>query len=330
MKPTIRDVAKAAGVSIATVSKALNGVDVVKAETKLKVLAAAKELNYVPNLLGKQLKSGQTNMLGFFTNSVSGPYFYALIESIARTADNMGFGLNVFVTKRHDTIQNYLFGNVVDGVIVFESRITGPDVDMISQHRVPAIFLDRPMVADKIGSITFNSYQEAFDATAYLISLGRRKIAYLAGYPNNYDSNERQRGYEDALKKYGIPVNKDLIILGLFEEPTSYSEMRRFISLHPEDIPDGILAGNDISAIGAMRALKESGISVPQEVSVIGFDDVEIAQYFQPSLTTTRNPIGRQGVLAVKQLVGMISNNDQGQSEVLDGQLVVRNSTTIK
>ncbi|ERL65142.1 hypothetical protein L248_3080 [Schleiferilactobacillus shenzhenensis LY-73] len=302
----------------------------VKQETKMKVIAAAKELNYVPNLLGKQLKSGQTNMLGFFTNSVSGPYFYTLIESIARTADSLGYGLNVFVTKRHDTIQNYLFGNVVDGVIVFESRITENDAKMIEHHRIPAVFLDRPKTGDKISSITFNSYKEAFDATAYLISLGRRKIVYLAGYPDNFDSNERQRGYEDALQKYGIPVNRSLILPGLFEEPTSYSEMRRFINLHPEDVVDGILAGNDISAIGAMRALKENGINVPQDVSVIGFDDVEIARYFQPSLTTTRNPIGRQGVITVKQLVSMIAEDAKGQMVVLDGQMIVRDSTAIK
>lgn len=330
-KVTIKDVAKEAGVSISTVSNALNGVDVLNPETKSHILDVAKRLNYVPNINGKLLKSGKSKMLGFFTTSVSGPYFYTLVETMSRECDRHGYGLNIFVTKDKQVIMSNILGGRVDGVIVYEEmRVNENDIAVMEQNRVKAMFLDREIQSESMGSIIFDSYVDAYEATKYLISLGHKKIAYISGVETMFDSEQRKAGYLDALRDYNLPHDEDYILQGYFEEESSYGAVKSFVNVHAGKLPDAFLAGNDLSAIGAMRALKSLGYDIPGDVSVVGFDDIDIAQYFTPPLTTVRNQIARQGMLVVNDLIRMIEKDEQGRHEKLPGELVVRNSTQIK
>jgi len=330
-KVTIKDVAKAAGVSISTVSNALNDVDVLNPETKSHVLKVAKQLNYVPNLNGKQLKSKKTNMLGFFTTSVSGPYFYILVESMARESERLGYGLHVMVTADKQTIISNIMGRRVDGVIIYEElRVDDHDIAMMEKDKVKAVFLDRVIQKETMGTVIFNSYASAYEATKYLISLGHKKIAYISGVDTMYDSVQRKEGYLAALREHQLPIDEDFIVQGYFEEESTYNAIRAFIHKHPGKVPDAILAGNDLSAIGCIKALRSYGLEVPRDISVVGFDDIDIAQYFTPPLTTVRNPIARQGILAVNHLVNMIKKQEQGKVQKLDGQLIVRGSSHVR
>ncbi|WP_068784491.1 LacI family DNA-binding transcriptional regulator [Paenibacillus phocaensis] len=330
-KVTIKDVAKAAGVSISTVSNALNDVDVLNPETKSHVLKVAKQLNYVPNLNGKQLKSKKTNMLGFFTTSVSGPYFYILVESMARESERLGYGLHVMVTADKQTIISNIMGRRVDGVIIYEElRIDDQDIAMMEKDKIKAVFLDRVIQKETMGTVIFNSYASSYEATKYLISLGHKTIAYLSGVDTMYDSVQRKEGYLAALREHQLPVDEDLIVQGYFEEESTYNAVRAFVHKHPGKIPDAILAGNDLSAIGCIKALRSYGLEVPRDISVVGFDDIDIAQYFTPPLTTVRNQIARQGILAVNHLVNMIKHREQGKVQQLDGELIVRGSSHVR
>lgn len=330
-KVTIKDVAREAGVSISTVSNALNDVDVLNPETKSHVLKIAKQLNYVPNLNGKLLRNGKTKMLGFFTTSVSGPYFYKLVESMSRECDRLGYGLNVFVTKDKQVIMSNILGQRVDGVIIYEElRIDEEEISAMVKDKIKAVFLDRPLNNERMGSIIFDSFEAGYEATKYLISLGHKKIAYICGVDEMYDSVQRREGYLAALRHYQLPTNEEYIIQGFFEEESTYNAIRSFLNYSPEKIPDAFLAGNDLSAIGCIQALKSLGYEVPVDVSVMGFDDIDIAQYFSPPLTTVRNQIARQGILAVHHLVRMIQGKEQGKDIKLTGELVVRGSSQVK
>ncbi|GAB6928196.1 LacI family DNA-binding transcriptional regulator [Paenibacillus sp. JCM 10914] len=330
-KVTIKDVAREAGVSISTVSNALNDVDVLNPETKMHVLKVAERLNYVPNLNGKLLKSGKTKMLGFFTTSVSGPYFYTLVESMARECDRLGYGLNVFVTKDKQVIMSNILGGRVDGVIIYEElKIDEKDIAAMEKDKVKAVFLDREVQNETMGSIIFDSYVAAYEATKYLISLGHKNIAYISGVDSMYDSVQRKEGYLAALSEYQLPIDPDYILQGYFEEEASYNAVKSLLYQHPGKVPSAILAGNDLSAIGSIRALKSQGYEVPQDISVVGFDDIDIAQYFTPPLTTVRNQIARQGILVVNHLVRMIQKKEQGKVQKLASELVVRGSSQIK
>ncbi|WP_410513600.1 LacI family DNA-binding transcriptional regulator [Paenibacillus sp. BR2-3] len=329
-KITIKDVAREAGVSISTVSNALNDVDVLNPETKSHVLKVAQRLNYVPNLNGKLLKSGTTKMLGFFTTSVSGPYFYKLVESMARECDRLGYGLNVFVTKDKQVIMSNILGRRVDGVIIYEElRIDEYDIQAMEKDKIKAVFLDRVIQKDTIGSVIFDSYIAGYEATKYLISLGHKKIAYISGVDTMFDSVQRKEGYLAALREYQLPINEEYILQGYFEEEGSYNAVKGLLHLHPDKMPDAFLAGNDLSAIGCIQALKTHGYEVPLDISVMGFDDIDIAQYFSPPLTTVRNQIARQGILAIDHLVRMIQKKEQGNIQKLAGELVVRGSSHV-
>lgn len=328
---TIKDVAKAAGVSISTVSNALNDVDVLNPETKSHVLNVVKKLNYVPDLNGKLLKSGKTKMLGFFTTSVAGPYFYTLVESMSRECDRQGYGLNVIVTKDHKVIMGNILGGRVDGVIVFEElKIDEKDIAAMERNKIKTVFLDRIVQNETMGSIIFDSYVAGYEATKYLISLGHKKIAYISGVDTMFDSVQRREGYLAALREHQFPIDENYILQGYFEEEGSYNAVKSFLHMYPGKVPDAFLAGNDLSAIGCIRALKSQGYEVPQDISVVGFDDIEIAQYFSPPLTTVRNQIARQGILVIEHLINMIHMKEQGKVQKLAGELIVRGSSHVK
>lgn len=330
-KITIKDVAKEAGVSISTVSNALNNVDVLSPKTKGHVLEVAKRLNYIPDLRGKNLKAKKTKMIGFFTTSVGGAYFHSLVESMSNECDRHGYGLNIFFTKDKQTILTNVLGGSVDGVIVFSYEfIKEKEVELINKQNIKSVFFDREIQNKNMGSVLFDSYNSGYEATSYLLNLGHKKIIYMGGRGLTYDSEQRKEGYLTALKEFGVEPNPKYIIRGFYEKEGGYNAVRSFINRYPKDIPDAILAGNDLSAIGAIEALEAEGLRVPHDVSVMGFDDIEIAQYYNPSLTTVRNQISRQGILAVQHVIELINGETEGQIYRLPGKIIGRESTSVK
>lgn len=330
-KITIKDVAKEAGVSISTVSNALNDVDVLTPETKKHVLEVAKKMNYIPDLRGKNLKAQKTKMIGFFTTSVSGAYFHLLVESMARECERNGYGLNIFVSKDKRVITNNLFGGSIDGAVLFSyGFIEETEMELIKNRKIKTVFLDREIKDETIGSALFDSFNAGYEAASYLINLGHRKIVYIEGSGDTYGNTQRKLGYLTALEDHGIRMNPDYIIRGFYEKEGGYNAVKSYIRQFPGDIPDAFLAANDLSAIGCMDALESEGLRVPKDVSVMGFDDIEIAEYHKPSLSTVRNPIARQGVLAVQNVVEMIDETDKGKIHKLQSKIIGRDSTGVR
>lgn len=328
-KITIRDVAKAAGVSTATVSNALNDAEVINKETKERVLRIAKEMNYVPNMSGRMLKSGKSNMIGFISSSFTGPYFSELIKTMQQECEQRGYGLMFIYTQRPQIISNYVFGGGLDGVFLFEGeeRFGAEEVARMEAQKIKGIFFDRDIEGVNIGSITFDSYASAYRLTEALIQQGHKRIQFIKGPDDVQDSNYRFHGYLDAMKDHRLFVDREPVLDGFFTEQVTYETIRKMVQ-EGAVMPDAFIAGNDSSAMGCIRALREGGYQVPQDISVAGFDDIELAKYFEPSLTTVRLPIDRQGELAVQMLLDMISGRKpENMSVKLDGEVIIRNST---
>lgn len=329
-KVTIKDVAREAGVAISTVSNALNNSDLVNEDTKAKILEVAERLNYVPNLSGRYLKSGKSYMIGFLTSSVSGEYFTTLIDAMSSQCSDMGYTLNVLISRDSTVIKNQILGKQFDGFFIFQGeRIKQEELNRLEMNHIKTVLLDRAYSSSCVGSVIFDSYYAGYAVTKHLINLGHKKIAFIEGAADVYDSNERKRGFMDAMEKYHLPVKEEYILQGYFDELLTYNIVSVFIRSRTLEMPDAFIAGNDQSAIGCMKALQDGGYQIPDDISVIGFDDIRVSQYFTPKLSTVKNPINLQGITAVKMLVDMIENNKEGRIEQLHGELVSRESSAV-
>lgn len=324
-KVSIKDVAKAAGVSISTVSNALNGVDVVTDKTRSKVLAIAKELNYVPNYMGRQLKSGKTKMIGFYTKSIDPPYFSTVADTLARELSQRGYGLNIMMSHHKEDIIRQILGGTIDGLIGFDEILNRHDIARIEKSGLKTVLMDRQLSAPNISSVIFNSVSMGMEVTEYLIFNGHKKIGFIKGFDGVYDSDCRVAGFMESMKKNQLNVNRQWIYEGGFIEEHTYDATKEWLIKVPE-LPTALIAGNDSSAIGALRAFKELGINVPNDISLIGFDDIPLLNYIHPKLTTYHLPIIEQGKVAVAQLFDMLEKNQQGTIIELGGHLVLRDS----
>lgn len=325
-KVTIKDVAKEAGVSISTVSNALNGVDVLKPETREHILEVAKRLYYMPNLNGRNLKSKKTKVIGLFVTSLKGPYFVILADSIFRECMKKGYELNVFVTWDNDSAMNNILGQRVDGCIILGTAGQEQNIKKIQDYGVPAVFLDREQADKRISSIIFDSYQAGVTAAEYLISRRAKRIGFIQGYRDNYDAELRYKGFADGLRKADIVLETEYIWEGCFEKETARESVKNFLN-KGIPVPDAIFAANDLSAIGAMEALLEEGIKIPQDTIILGVDGIEQNQWIKPTLSSIETGFERQGSMAVCELLELIEGKKSGEIRKIQGTLVEREST---
>ncbi len=325
-KVTIKDVAREAGVSISTVSNALNGVDVLRPETKQHILDVAERLNYVPNLNGRNLKSQCTKVIGLFLTSIRGTYYNILADAVYQECKKYGYELNIFISERADNMMANILGKRMDGAIILNKDIREKETILLQKTQTPIVFLDRELQGERMTSVIFDSYHEGEMVAQYLLSIGHHTFAYINGASDNYDNMKRMQGFQTALMQSGIQFDEIDIIEGEFEKEIAYESMKQFVQ-SDRPLPEAVFAANDLSAIGAVKALIDSGIEVPEQVSVVGCDDIEIASLVRPSLTTMRTSFEKQGTLAVQHLIALISGEEKGCIDVLQGRIIPREST---
>ena len=327
-KVTIKDVAKEAGVSISTVSNALNGVNVLHPDTRQHILEVAERLHYMPNLNGKNLKAQATNVIGLFITSIKGPYYGTLADSIYWTCKASGYELNIFISDKADNMMANILGKRVDGAIILNEWIKEEQVEILLENDIPVVFIDRELEGKMAASVVFDSYHEGELAGKFLLELGYKTFAYIQGVKNNFDSIERQKGFQHVLKQAGITLGPDYILDGSFEQEKAYNSMKDFLE-SGKKLPEAIFAANDQSALGTIEALMEEGIDVPEQISVLGCDDIEIARLVKPSISTIRTAFEKQGTLAVEYLIAIIKGEKEGGIEVLHGRIIPRESTRL-
>lgn len=321
---TIKDVAREAGVSITTVSHALSGQGVLRQETRDRIVELAKTMQYIPDWNGQNLKAAETGMLGFFTSSISG-YYGVLVDAMYGECKAHGYGMEIFIFDSGENLMRLLMGKRTDGAVILHSGLHEEQEKYLENTEFPMVYLDRESRGDHISSVLFASYESGRMAAEYLYNLGHRRILVLKGVDFTYDGKMRQIGFEDYMREKNCPVAEEYILSCWFDRWVAYRETKAFLQ-RGLPLPDAVFAANDDSAFGCIKALREAEHSVPEDISVLGCDDVELSQWYSPALTTIRTHITEQGTLAIRELVGLLRGSKKGEIHRIAGEIIERSS----
>jgi LacI family transcriptional regulator len=329
MRVTIREVARAAGVSVATVSRVLNESGPVAGETRDRIRRVAGEMRYIPNDAARSLSMRRTGTLGVLLPDLYGEFFSEVIRGLDQAAQRARFHL--LLSSSHNNrpdIEAALqaMRGRVDGLVVMSPHI---DVAVLAANlpeSLPAVMLNTPQSSSEFDTLSVDNFGGARAMVAHLAGHGHRRIAMVRGPEPNHDALERLRGYRAALADAGIAPDGALEIEGDFTEDGGYRAVRRLLEL--DRLPTAIFAANDSTAIGAMSALREAGVSVPGQVAVAGFDDIPISRYLTPALSSVRVSINDLGARAMEQLVRAVEeqNHHERVHQTLPTTLVIRDS----
>ena len=327
---TIADVAKQAGVSIATVSRVINQTAPVAPETTAQVQAAIARLHYRPKAAAQVLASRKTNTVGLLLPEISGDFLSPLLRGIEAEARQNGFGLLVYATQGGDAVSTTrpqpLGEHNTDGVLVFVGSLPEEELLRLNQIGFPVVLIHRsPPEGLNIPCVTIENKHSAQMMVDHLIEVhGYRRIAFLAGQEGHEDSHWREMGYRESLASHDIPFNPGFIAVGGFNRETAQAATESWLKEGLEF--DAIFAGDDDSAIGVLAALSRAGKRVPEDVAVVGFDDIALSRYLTPPLTTVRAPTEQVGREAIKQLVQLIRGESVEPLVLLSSELVIRQS----
>lgn len=324
--PTIADVARHAGVSIATVSRVLNGTTPVQAEKANRVRTAMEELQFVPRQAARVLASKRTNTIGLLLPEISGAFFSPMLKGIEAEAHEAGYDLLIHSTQQMEATRRRLGEHNTDGLLIFTNSLAPAELQRLHRLSFPMVLLHQsPPELLSIPVITIENKDGAAMLVDHLIAAhGRRRIVFLRGPDGHEDSVWRERGYREALDAHALEFDPDLISSGGFDDDEAFTSIQKLIQ--DRLAFDAVFAGDDDAAIGVMRALKLAGRLVPHEVSVVGFDDVPFARYLSPALTTVRAPIEQVGREAVRQLVHQLNGEPAEALTLMRTELIIRES----
>ncbi|MGB7392963.1 MAG: LacI family DNA-binding transcriptional regulator [Pricia sp.] len=334
-KATIHEIAKALGIDSSTVSRALNNSDRVKAATKKKVRAKAKELGYTRNLLASNLRQKKSNTIGVIVPRISRHFFSSTIAGIEKRAQESGYNVIICqsleeVERERKIIRN-LMANRVDGILMSVTMETQDSTHLTEcfENGTPLVFFDRHVAGMKqTGKVLIDDTRGGFEATEHLILQGYRKIAHFTGPLEVEIYKNRHQGYRSALEQYGVPYSDELVFVSQLGKEDGYRLAGRL--RHEHHNVDAIFCANDFAAIGALNYLKDAGIGVPEEIAIAGFSNEPTSAVIDPSLTTVDQSGTEIGRLACDLLLDYFENgitlvNDK--TVMLAPKLIVRNST---
>lgn len=341
---TLNDVAKTAGVTSMTVSRVVNKSGYVSEETREKVLRAVKELNYRRNGLARGLKRQRTDTIGLVLGDIANPFAAELARAIREITTQHGYNLFICISehsaKEDVAAFDSLTDHQVDGIIVAtrSNRIGDEHLHEMIERGVSVVCIGRDFYDDNADLVMADALNGGFQATQHLIDLGHKKIAFIGATLESGKKLKRFQGYLKALEENDLSIEERFITgnsetsedtPGYSTERLGYEAMKRLLVL--PNHPTAIFARNDFTAIGAINAIKESGLQIPKDISIVGFDDIPTAMHTSPTLTTVRQPTRRQGSLATEFLLRRIEANEQVEREekILECELIVRNSTAI-
>ncbi|HPS77624.1 MAG TPA: LacI family DNA-binding transcriptional regulator [Thermoanaerobaculaceae bacterium] len=329
MSVTIKDLARAAGVSVATISRALNNKGPVSDPVRERILSLSAEMHYVPHGAARSLVTTRTNTIGVLLPDICGEFFSELIRGIDLAARRHGYHL--LVSGSHGdraeaaAVLQATRGRV-DGLIVMSPDIDGDTLRATLPDSLPIVLLNSPSRDEEYDSIRVDNYGGAFAMVRHLVDLGYRRIAHVGGPAANHDAQERLRGYREALEALGAEHQAELEVNGEFTETGGYQAGKHLLSMSPR--PQAVFAANDVTAVGVLCAFTEAGVRVPEDIAVTGFDDIPIARYITPPLTSVQVPIETLGTRALERLLLAIDlkNHHERVREVLPATLMVRQS----
>lgn len=333
MGTTIKDVASKAGVSIATVSRVFNGSGLVVEETKALVREVARELHYMPNLSARSLSTRRTETIGLLLPDLYGEFFSEVIRGADRTARQ--FHYHLLVSSSHNNKKDieaalHAMRGRVDGLIIMSPHIDAHTLNSNLPLNLPVVLLNCYLHGELFDALNIDNFKGTYQMVRHLVGHGHSRIAIIKGTEKNIDAQERLRGYRAALEEANVQRSHQYEMPGDFTEASGYEAVKKLLQLHPR--PTAIFASNDSMAIGALSALRTSGISVPNEMALAGFDDIPIAQFITPALTSARVNISELGVMAANMLTEAIEgkNDHQKRQIIISTTMQIRESCGCK
>ena len=327
MRATIKDVARDAGVAISTVSRVLNNSGPVSESTRKRIMDSVERLGFVPNKSASNLVTQKTHMIGVILPDLYGEFYSEVIRSLDQTAQTYGYNVILSSSQNNQAeVEAALkpMQGSVDGLIVMYPNVNALLDKNSFPVDIPLVLLHNRASDDRFYSITVDNFGGAHAMVNHLIQVGHQRIAIIKGEDSNIDAIERLRGYNEAIKAAGLDYRT--VFGGDFTQNSGYEAARQILSSSP--MPTAVFASNDAMAIGAMSAFREAGLSIPEDIAIAGFDDIPIAKYLSPPLTTIRFSIKKMGELAVQNLIGAMAplGQEAAKQELLPAELVVRQS----
>lgn len=335
MKITIKEIAKEAGVSIATVSMILNNKDKnISAATRMRVMDVVKKHNYVPNAMAGSLITQRTHLVGLILPDITNPFFPGIARGAEDKANETGYSIIFCNTDdKLEVEEKYietLTKKMADGIIIAHSSNSEKMSEILERCKVPIILIDRDFDSNNIrGKVLVNNYEGAYKGVSYLIHKGYNKVAYLSGSQKTKTAQDRLEGYKRALEDNGLKYDEKLVRHGEYRIEWGRNGVKELLS--QGDAWDAVFCGNDLIAIGAMKELREKGYNIPEDIGVMGFDDIYMASLVEPSLTTIKQPNYKMGYMAMELLLENMNNTDKSNSQelksiTLETEIVERNS----
>jgi LacI family transcriptional regulator len=307
--PTIRDVAKQAGVSPITVSRVVNNSGYVGKETKKRVQAAIRQLGYVPNTLARSLRSRRTCTLALVLTDITNPFWTTVARGAEDAASQAGFSMMLGNTdeseEKQDRYLTALLEKQIDGILFVPAGNANAAIRKLKRQDVPVVVLDRRITGAKADVVRCDSDGGAYKLTQLLLSLGHRRIAVLSGPRSISTAEDRVRGYQRAFAEHGMPIQPELMQYGGFTVESGVEMARGALTLSPR--PTAIFAGNNFIAIGALKVLQEFGVRVPEDIALVGFDDLPANLTIDPFLTVARQPAYEMGSRAAELLLARLT-----------------------
>lgn len=328
--PSIDDVAREAHVSIATVSRVINNFGSVKDANRVNVLEAVSKLNYKPNISASRLASNKVDSIGLiwpFYDDMFGSYFFTELMKGVRDAvfpEHREMLLLYPANESPDEFYRRILNKTYIGGLMLE--LGAQEINpVLRKSDIPYIVINAYHGDPEINCISVSNRRGAYEAVEYLIKFGHKKIATIHGSLNIQPGADRLEGYKAALKDHGLPVNEELILDGNFYRKIAYEKMLKLLEL--DELPTAVFIASDEMALGAVKAIREKGLEIPKDISIIGFDDNPICTELFPQITTVRQPISEMGRLAAELMIKLIGGKEKnGIKKSLDTELVIRDS----
>lgn len=331
-KLTLEDIGRLAGVSRSTVSRVVNDQSSVSPDVRRRVQEAIERTGFTPNVAARSLASYRTGIIGLIIpsrvhNLFGDPYFGTLIQGISRASNEAGTTLSLFLFQSEEE-EERLYPRVVatglvDGVILTASRMGDPVQSRLVEGRVPFVMVGRPDRPDEVSYVDADNVGGARQAAVHLCQLGYRRVGYVGAPTSTSAGVDRLEGFRQGLATCGVVLDSDLRADGDFSEQSGYEAVQKLMPYGP----DAVFVASDTMAVGVLRALRELGVSVPDELGIVSFDGLPSSQVSTPALSTVRQPISETGARAVELLLDLVSGGLEGPiSDVLPTELIVRDS----
>ena len=329
---TLEKIAVQARVSRSTVSRVINNDPNVKDETRQRVKLVIDRLNYRPNLAARRLAGGQVGVMGLLvpmavSSLFSDPFFSYVIEGVCAASNLANYSIMLWLAEpdyERRTIRQFLQTHIIDGAIIASMLIDDPLLEAMQDSDRPFVLIGRYPSNEKVSFIDVDNQAAASAVVSHLFINGYRRIATITGPLNMIAGYDRFQGYQLGLRQHNLPIDQNLIVHADFTDQGGYTAMLKLIPHHP----DGVFIASDTMAVGALRAMKDAGLRTPEDIAVVGFDDMPFAARTEPPLTSMRQPIRRLGEIAAQTLIDMIAHPTAATRHIiLPTELVVRNSS---